>query len=52
MLEYILNNSKNLKLIHVGRCKYFRILADIEADGVAVSDILLKMGLAVSFMTE
>lgn len=52
MLEYILNNSKHLKLIHVGRCKYFRILADIEADGVIVSDILIKMGLAVSFMTE
>ncbi|MGB5686829.1 MAG: hypothetical protein WBM35_13520 [Candidatus Electrothrix sp.] len=34
---------------NVQRGKYFRILADVQADRKYVADILIKMGLAVRY---
>ena len=45
----ILVNSRNIRLLHLGRDKYFRILADVEVDGLSLSAELLKKGLAYPY---
>lgn len=41
--------GKKITLKNVWRDKYFRLLAEVEADGINVSDELLKAKLAVSY---
>ncbi len=45
----MLGNASQITLRDVSRGKYFRLVATIEADGVNVSQRLLKRGLAVPY---
>jgi len=45
----LLVNAKSIRLVGVGRGKYFRITAHVVADGVDVGDELLRRGLAVPY---
>jgi endonuclease YncB( thermonuclease family) len=45
----LLKNAKSIELRKVDRDKYFRILAEIWADGKSVGDVLLKNGLAYPY---
>lgn len=49
LIESLLKNAKQIDLNHVGRDKYFRILADISADGKSVKETLLKNKLAYEY---
>jgi micrococcal nuclease len=49
LIENIMKNSKRIDLENVGKDKYFRILADVVADGKPLKDILLKNNLAYSY---
>jgi endonuclease YncB( thermonuclease family) len=40
----ILSHAKKIDLRNVGRCKYFRILADVIVDGVSLADMIIKKG--------
>jgi micrococcal nuclease len=44
-----LRGAKSIKLSNMKRGKYFRILADVEADNINLADLLLKKGLAVPY---
>ena len=44
-----LRNAKFIQLIHIKRGKYFRIVAEVDADGQNLSDALVKAGLAVPY---
>ena len=43
----ILKKAKRIDLHHIKRGNFFRIVADVKADGVSLGDSLLKAGLAV-----
>ena len=45
----LLRGAKLIKLKNVKRGKYFRILADVYADGVSVADELIKNDFAVKY---
>ncbi len=45
----MLGNASHITLRNVMRGKYFRLVAQIEADGVNVSQRLLERGLAVPY---
>lgn len=45
----LLAHAQNIRLLHLGRDKYFRILADVEVDGIALAEDLLKRGLACRY---
>ena len=45
----LLTQSKRVDLVNVGRDKYFRILADVHADGVSLREHLLKSGYAYPY---
>lgn len=45
-LESILQNAEHIELHHVKRGKYFRIVADVYADGRNVGEMLIDAGLA------
>jgi len=45
----ILRGAKVIELKNIKRGKYFRIIADVYADGKSVGNALLKRGLAVSY---
>ena len=49
LVESILKNAKAVTLENVGRGKYFRIVADVVADGKSVGAVLLKNNLAVVY---
>lgn len=49
MVRKLLERSARITLRRTGRGKYFRILADIEADGVDLKSALLQAGLAVPY---
>lgn len=49
LVEGVLARAKRVDLLNVQRDKYFRILADVSADGVLVKDVLLKNKLAYSY---
>lgn len=49
LVHQILNNAKKISLINVKRGKYFRVVADISADGVSIAKTLKKHKLAVSY---
>ncbi|MCB0221796.1 MAG: thermonuclease family protein [Chrysiogenetes bacterium] len=44
-LRALLAEAVRIDLVNVSRGKYFRIIADVEADGMNVADILLREGL-------
>jgi len=48
----LLSEAKEVTLKSARREKYFRILADVYADDVLVSDVLLKKGLALPYEGE
>lgn len=45
----LLKKAKKITLKNTGRDKYFRILADIDADGKDVASALMAAGLAVKY---
>lgn len=45
----LLRKAKRIDLENVQRGKYFRVVADIKAEGRSLSDYLLKNGLAVPY---
>lgn len=49
LVESILKNAKQVNLLNVQRDKYFRILADVSADGVLIKDLLIKNRLAYGY---
>lgn len=49
LVNNILKHSKRIDLLNVERDKYFRILADVAADGKLVSEILIRQKLAVAY---
>lgn len=44
-----LKNAKHVDLLHIGRDKYFRILADVSLDGNSLAQLLMSEGLAVPY---
>ena len=52
LVENLLKNAKVINLINVEKDKYFRILADVEYDGLLLKDILLKNKLAYEYFGE
>jgi endonuclease YncB( thermonuclease family) len=51
-LSSLISKAKMVEIEHVERDKYFRLLADIYADGVSVADELIKKKLAVPYFGE
>lgn len=51
-LEKRLSDAKRIELRRLGKDKYFRILAEVFADGVDVGKELLEQGLAVPYNGE
>lgn len=49
LVERLLKDAKDIKLNNLKRGKYFRIVADIVADGKNVKDELIKNKLAVPY---
>lgn len=49
LVESQLKQAKRIDLKNVKRDKYFRILADVYADGILVKDLLIKNGFAVEY---
>lgn len=45
-LNRALRDAREIRLLNVRRGKYFRIVADIEADGVVINGQLIQQGLA------
>ena len=41
-----LRNARHIRLLNARRGKYFRIVAEIEADGVIVNSLMIQQGLA------
>jgi len=46
IVYFKLSNAQAIELRNVSRGKYFRIVADVYADGESISEILLKANLA------
>lgn len=45
----LLSEAKQIELLDMRRDKYFRVLADIKADGKDIAQVLLTAGLAVPY---
>ncbi len=41
-----LRNARHIRLLNARRGKYFRIVAEIEADGVIINSLMIQQGLA------
>lgn len=52
LIENILSRAKKIDLENIDKDKYFRILADVRADGVLLKDVLLKNKLAYEYEGE
>jgi len=48
----MLTHAKRIDLVNPKRDKYFRILADVVADGVSIGETLLEKGWAISYHGE
>ena len=46
LVNRMLKKAQKIRLLNVSRGKYFRIVADIEVDGVLLKEVLLRDGLA------
>ena len=49
LVENLLKNAKHIELQNVQRDKYFRILADVVADGKSIKDLVIKNHLAYAY---
>ena len=49
LVQSVLSKAKSIELRNVKRGKYFRIVADVVADGKSVKDILVLNNLAVAY---
>ncbi len=49
IVENILKKSKRIDLVNIGRDKYFRIDADIIADGQDIKQVIMNQKLAYSY---
>jgi endonuclease YncB( thermonuclease family) len=49
LVEKVLSNAKRIDLINIERDKYFRLLADVIADGKSLSQIIMNAHLAYSY---
>ena len=49
MTVYMLRGANNIELKNIDRGKYFRILADVEVDGISLAKTLLDNNLAVKY---
>jgi micrococcal nuclease len=49
LVENLLKNAKHIELQNVQRDKYFRILADVVADGKSIKDLVIKNHLAYKY---
>lgn len=49
LVANLLKNAKRIDLNNVSRGKYFRIVADIVADGINIGDVLIKNKLAYKY---
>lgn len=45
----LMSSAKNIHLLNVRRDKYFRILADVEFDGIDLRSRLMEMGYAYTY---
>lgn len=43
-INAFMHNGQHISLVNIERGKYFRLLADIEVDGVSVSELMVKNG--------
>ncbi len=48
-VKSLLQNATNINLVDVERGKYFRVVAEVIADGENISDILLEKGYAMLY---
>ncbi|MEE8448006.1 MAG: thermonuclease family protein [Thermodesulfobacteriota bacterium] len=49
LVNQMLSQAGRIDLVDVGRGKYFRILADVVADGKDLAAVLIEKGLAVRY---
>lgn len=49
LVENLLKNAKRINLKNIDKDKYFRILADVEIDGINLKDYLIKNNLAYKY---
>lgn len=49
LVENLLKTAQSIELRHVERDKYFRVLAEVWADGRSIGDALIKNGLAYPY---
>ena len=49
MVADILKDAERINLKNMERGKYFRIVADVYADGENIADILIESGMAVRY---
>ena len=49
MVEEILKDAERIDLKNMGRGKYFRIVADVYADGENLAEALIDSGMAVKY---
>jgi micrococcal nuclease len=49
VVKTLLSSAQRIDLVSVQRDKYFRILADVRADGESVAQLLLRQGLAYPY---
>lgn len=49
LVENLLKNAKHIELQNVQRDKYFRILANVVADGKSIKDLVIKNHLAYEY---
>ena len=48
-MRHTLRNAKKISLKNISRGKYFRLVADVYVDGVAVSNLLINKQLAIPY---
>lgn len=49
LVENLMKNAKSIELRNVDRDKYFRVLAEVWADGKSIGDLLIKNNLAYAY---
>jgi len=49
MVEDFLKDAERIDLKNMGRGKYFRIVADVYADGESLTEVLIDAGMAVRY---
>lgn len=49
---FLLMEAENISLMNMQRGKYFRIVADVVADGINIKDSLIENGLGVAYYGE